>query len=84
MRQPKNLINVSVFKQEAELRMDVLQQHAAMISGATTTTCPLCHKLIIGTEALIEHMKYSHKDPEPISPVPLSSKYNRRHSFQFS
>lgn len=68
--------------QEAELRMDVLQQHAAMIGGAATTSCPICHKLLIGTDALIEHMKYNHKDPNP-PPSPLAStllylKYNFR------
>lgn len=52
--------------------MDVLQQHAAMIGGAATTSCPLCHKLLIGTDALIEHMKYNHKDPQP-PPSPLTS-----------
>lgn len=53
--------------------MDVLQQHAAMIGGATPTSCPLCHKILIGTDALIEHMKYNHKDPNP-PPSPLASK----------
>ncbi len=52
--------------------MDVLQQHAAMIGGAATTSCPICHKLLIGTDALIEHMKYNHKDPNP-PPSPLTS-----------
>lgn len=68
-----NSINLQHVLQEAELRMDVLQQHAAMIGGAATTSCPICHKLLIGTDALIEHMKYNHKDPNP-PPSPLSSR----------
>ncbi|BES87628.1 Zinc finger, C2H2 type [Nesidiocoris tenuis] len=49
--------------QEAELRVDVLQQHAALIGGPNTTSCPVCHKIFLGTEALMDHMKHSHKDP---------------------
>lgn len=60
--------------------MDVLQQHAAMIGGAATTSCPICHKLIIGTDALIEHMKYNHKDPNP-PPSPLTSKFTISFNF---
>lgn len=49
--------------QEVELRVDVLQQHAALIGGPNTTSCPICHKLFLGGEALMEHMKHTHKDP---------------------
>ncbi|XP_066601408.1 zinc finger protein 853 isoform X8 [Prorops nasuta] len=42
----------------------VFQQHNAMIgSPANATSCPVCHKLFIGGEALMEHMKHTHKDP---------------------
>ncbi|XP_014262387.1 zinc finger protein 629 isoform X2 [Cimex lectularius] len=55
---------------EAELRVDVLQQHAALIGGPNTTSCPVCHKIFLGTEALMDHMKHSHKDPNnPTGPV---------------
>ncbi|XP_046671635.1 transcriptional repressor CTCF-like isoform X4 [Homalodisca vitripennis] len=50
-------------KEEAELRVDVLQQHAALIGGPNATSCPICHKLFLGGEALMEHMKHTHKDP---------------------
>ncbi|KAK9892428.1 hypothetical protein WA026_019878 [Henosepilachna vigintioctopunctata] len=40
-----------------------LQQHAALIGGPNATTCPLCHKMFIGGESLMEHMKHTHKDP---------------------
>lgn len=53
--------------QEAELRMDVLQQHAALMGGASTTSCPLCHKLFLGSESLVEHMKVHHNDPTTVS-----------------
>lgn len=59
--------------QEAELRVDFLQQHAALIGGPNATSCPICHKLFLGGEALMEHMKLTHKDPNNSSEVP--SKY---------
>lgn len=34
-----------------------------MIGGATATPCPICHKVVFGGEALVEHMKNTHKDP---------------------
>jgi hypothetical protein len=45
--------------------VDVFQQHAAMMGGAPNgaTSCPICHKLFLGGETLIEHMKHAHKDP---------------------
>ncbi|KAI4496813.1 hypothetical protein M0804_000623 [Polistes exclamans] len=38
-------------------------QHAALIGGPNATSCPVCHKLFLGGEALMEHMKHTHKDP---------------------
>uniref|UniRef100_T1GCS0 Vitellogenin domain-containing protein n=1 Tax=Megaselia scalaris TaxID=36166 RepID=T1GCS0_MEGSC len=35
-------------------------QHAALIGGTNATTCPVCHKLFLGAEALMEHMKTMH------------------------
>ncbi|XP_025154036.1 zinc finger protein 316 isoform X8 [Harpegnathos saltator] len=40
-----------------------LKQHAALIGGPNATSCPVCHKLFLGGEALMEHMKHTHKDP---------------------
>lgn len=54
--------NRHVYVQEAELRVDVLQHHAALIGGPNATSCPICHKLFLGSEALMEHMKNIHKD----------------------
>lgn len=59
--------------QEAELRMDVLQQHAALMGGASTTSCPLCHKLFLGSESLVEHMKVHHNDPTTVSQAVVQS-----------
>ncbi|XP_039285489.1 uncharacterized protein LOC111043827 [Nilaparvata lugens] len=52
-------------RQEAELRVDVLQQHAALLGGPNATSCRICHKFFIGGESLIEHMKVAHKDLNP-------------------
>lgn len=61
--------------QEAELRMDVLQQHAALMGGASTTSCPLCHKLFLGSESLVEHMKVHHNDPTTVSQAVVQSEW---------
>lgn len=66
--------------QELQLHLGVLQQHAALIGGPNATSCPICHKLFLGGEALMEHMKHTHKDPNasgvaskyPILPGPLN------------
>jgi hypothetical protein len=50
-------------KQELQLRDPVLQQHAALLGGPNATSCPVCHKVFLGAEALMEHMKTTHKDP---------------------
>lgn len=54
--------------QELQLHLGVLQQHAALIGGPNATSCPICHKLFLGADALMEHMKHSHKDPSNSSP----------------
>ncbi|KAJ8921276.1 hypothetical protein NQ315_013748 [Exocentrus adspersus] len=41
----------------------IASQHAALIGGPNATSCPLCHKMFLGGEALMEHMKHTHKDP---------------------
>lgn len=64
--------------QEAELRMDVLQQHAALMGGASTTSCPLCHKLFLGSESLVEHMKVHHSDPTTVSQAVVQSEFRSR------
>lgn len=54
------------FPQELQLHLGVLQQHAALIGGPNATSCLICHKLFLGAEALMEHMKHHHKqDPAP-------------------
>lgn len=58
--------------------MDVLQQHAALMGGASTTSCPLCHKLFLGSESLVEHMKVHHNDPTTVSQAVVQSEYSRR------
>lgn len=49
--------------QELQLHLGVLQQHAALIGGPNATSCPICHKLFLGADALMEHMKHAHKEP---------------------
>ncbi|XP_017869019.1 PREDICTED: zinc finger protein 629 [Drosophila arizonae] len=55
---------------ELQLHLGVLQQHAALIGGPNATSCPVCHKLFLGTEALMDHMKHVHKEKTspPIEP----------------
>ncbi|XP_023036276.1 uncharacterized protein LOC6651637 isoform X3 [Drosophila willistoni] len=50
---------------ELQLHLGVLQQHAALIGGPNATSCPVCHKLFLGTEALVDHMKHVHKEKSP-------------------
>lgn len=69
--------------QEAELRMDVLQQHAALMGGASTTSCPLCHKLFLGSESLVEHMKVHHNDPTTVSQAVVGECYFKKKFFFF-
>ncbi|KAK4023538.1 hypothetical protein OUZ56_008943 [Daphnia magna] len=49
------------FATESSLRTHTAK-HAALIGGPNTTCCSLCHKLFLGNEALMEHMKHVHKD----------------------
>ncbi|XP_033230138.1 Krueppel homolog 1-like isoform X5 [Belonocnema kinseyi] len=54
------------FATESSLRTHtskVSHQHAALLGGPNATSCPVCHKLFLGGEALMEHMKHTHKDP---------------------
>lgn len=46
--------------------------HAALLGGQNAVTCPLCHKLFLGGENLMEHMKHTHKDPNASG---IASKY---------
>ncbi|XP_059609793.1 zinc finger and BTB domain-containing protein 24 [Phlebotomus argentipes] len=55
--------HTSKVSHELQLHLGVLQQHAALIGGPNATSCPVCHKLFLGGEALMEHMKHTHKDP---------------------
>ncbi|EDW34870.1 GL18148 [Drosophila persimilis] len=52
---------------ELQLHLGVLQQHAALIGGPNATSCPVCHKLFLGTEALMDHMKHVHEEKSPPS-----------------
>lgn len=47
------------------MHLGVLQQHAALIGGPNATSCLICHKLFLGAEALMEHMKHHHKETQP-------------------
>jgi len=39
------------------------QQHTSLVGGSNPSCCPLCQKVCISGEDLMEHMKYVHKDP---------------------
>lgn len=67
-------LTVFLFTQELQLHLGVLQQHAALIGGPNATSCLICHKLFLGAEALMEHMKHHHKQ-EPTPPVVSSCKF---------
>lgn len=64
--------------QELQLHLGVLQQHAALIGGPNATSCPICHKLFLGADALMEHMKHSHKEPTNNTSATTASKYQLR------
>ena len=38
-------------------------QHAALVGGPNAVNCPQCQKLFMNGEQLMEHMKYTHRDP---------------------
>lgn len=70
--------------QELQLHLGVLQQHAALIGGPNATSCPICHKLFLGGEALMEHMKHTHKDPNAsgvASKYPILPDFIKKKSF---
>ena len=39
------------------------KQHTSLVGGSNPSCCPLCQKVCISGEDLMEHMKYVHKDP---------------------
>ncbi|XP_023243465.1 zinc finger protein rotund-like isoform X2 [Centruroides vittatus] len=51
------------FASESSLRTHRSKQHAALIGGANSQSCPVCHKICLNGEALMEHMRSTHKDP---------------------
>ena len=40
-----------------------LLQHQALVGGPNPSCCPICNKLCMSGELLMEHMKFVHKDP---------------------
>ena len=38
-------------------------QHAALVGGPNAVNCPQCTKLFLNGEQLMEHMKFTHRDP---------------------
>lgn len=72
-----NFTRMKLFRfQELQLHLGVLQQHAALIGGPNATSCPICHKLFLGADSLMEHMKHSHKEPTNNAPAATTaSKY---------
>ena len=41
----------------------LLKQHQSMVGGPNPSCCPICNKLCMSGEMLMEHMKFVHKDP---------------------
>ncbi|XP_049520327.1 LOW QUALITY PROTEIN: zinc finger protein 879 [Dermacentor silvarum] len=56
------------FASDSSLRTHRSKQHAALIGGAASQSCPICHKICVNAEALMEHMRISHKDPPVTAP----------------
>jgi len=50
------------FATESSLRTHN-SKHTALVGGPNPSCCPVCNKLCVSGEALMEHMKYVHKDP---------------------
>ena len=42
---------------------DVSLQHQSLVGGPNPSCCPICNKLCMTGELLMEHMKFVHKDP---------------------
>lgn len=38
-------------------------QHTALVGGPNAVNCPQCQKLFMNGEQLMEHMKFTHRDP---------------------
>ncbi|XP_076306542.1 uncharacterized protein LOC143223043 isoform X6 [Tachypleus tridentatus] len=51
------------FASESSLRTHRSKQHASLLGGSTSQSCPVCHKICMNGEALMEHMRITHKDP---------------------
>ncbi|XP_076358052.1 uncharacterized protein LOC143250846 [Tachypleus tridentatus] len=51
------------FASENSLRTHRAKQHAALIGGASSQSCPVCHRICLNGEALMMHMSVTHKDP---------------------
>ncbi|CAM1308647.1 Uncharacterised protein g4919 [Pycnogonum litorale] len=51
------------FATESSLRTHTSKQHASLIGGQNAQSCPVCHKMFLGTEALMDHLRTAHKDP---------------------
>ena len=43
--------------------MNVFLQHQSLVGGPNPSCCPICNKLCMTGELLMEHMKFVHKDP---------------------
>ncbi|GFY41509.1 zinc finger protein [Trichonephila inaurata madagascariensis] len=64
------------FASESSLRTHRSKQHAALIGGANSQSCPVCHKICLNAEALMDHMRTAHKDPNA-SGTPSKKKRGR-------
>ena len=50
-------------------------QHQSLVGGPNPSCCPICNKLCMTGEMLMEHMKFVHKDPNA-SGVPGKQQQN--------
>jgi hypothetical protein len=57
-------------------------QHQALVGGPNPSCCPICNKLCMSGELLMEHMKFVHKDPNA-SGVPGSESSTKMLFFFF-
>ncbi|UYV82037.1 hypothetical protein LAZ67_21000538 [Cordylochernes scorpioides] len=63
------------FASDKSLTTHRAKQHAALIGGASSQSCPICHKICINGEMLMEHMRLAHKDPNA-SGTPSATRSN--------
>ncbi|XP_076320483.1 uncharacterized protein LOC143230575 isoform X3 [Tachypleus tridentatus] len=66
------------FVSESNLRAHHSKQHASLFGGPSSQSCPVCHKICMNGEALMDHMRVTHKDPNA-SGIPNKRRTTNHH-----